>query len=618
MNENLKTIKLVDKINKKSNETLRPYIEHIRFPKFKNLHKDTKITFDFPLTVFVGKNGCGKTSALQAIYGAPKGKSTGDYWFSTNMDPISGEEKNRFIYSYFSKEAKESVEVIKSRQQGRDKKTGKINLDYWETEKLRVSFGMKAMPKLEKSSHPPKGRSQTRWNAINKNVVYLDFRQELSAFDKAFYFSSFIGTKLKKQDYLRRQTNSGLLPIFNGIKNNYRNKKIYENSKLSDEEIKWMNFILEKNYCSGHYIEHNLFGTDGFSVIFKTSQDLEYSEAFAGSGESSIAKLVKSILNTKNRSLILLDEPEVSLYPEAQNRLKKFLLQQIIEKNHQIIISSHSPMLVKGLPKEAIKLFYSIDYDHYFRVQNEAHPSRVFHHLGSLENSTTSTTVIVEDRLAKSLAEAAINIIRKERNIPDNEETGINIKFLPGGVETIKKEYILYNSLENNEENLTFFLLDGDQKTEHKDPKNITQNEEKNLDKYIKEQTKTTIKFPAKRNTQEKIQQQKDYLKYYHNRVFYIPCKTPEEFIWKNGEKDHGMDKKTEISTTLSETNDFKEKFKILTKHDMDKNIVNSDEIFHIQKSLIRHTKKSDDMAVLVRTLTAIIEHNDSSINKKD
>jgi len=617
MNEKLKTIQLVAKIKSKKKESLRPYIEYIRFPKFKNLNKDTKITFEFPLTVFVGKNGCGKTSALQAIYGAPKGKSTGDYWFSTNMDPISGEEKNRFIYSYFSEEAKKPVEVIKSRQQGRDKKTGKIKLDYWETEATRPKFGMDPMPNTTDNNIPLKGRSKTRWNTINKNVVYLDFRQELSAFDKAFYFSSFIGTKLKKQDYLRRQTNSGLLPIFNDQKNNYRNKKIYEKSKLSDKEIEWMNFILEKNYCSGHYIEHDLFGTYGFSVIFKTSQDMEYSEAFAGSGESSIAKLVKSILNTENRSLILLDEPEVSLYPEAQNRLKKFLLQQILEKNHQIIISSHSPMLVKGLPKEAIKLFHSIDYDHYFRVQNEAHPSRVFHHLGSLENSTTPTTVIVEDRLAKSLAEAAINIIRKERNIPDNEEIGINIKFLTGGVETIKKDYILYNSLEKNEKNLTFFLLDGDQKTEHKDPKNITQDEEKNLDNYIKKQTKTTVKFPAS-HTQEKIQQQKNYLKYYNNRVFYIPCKTPEEFIWKNGEKEHSGDKKTEISTTLSKTNDFKEKFEILTKYDLDKNTVSSDEIFQTQIRLIRNTKKSEDMITLVNTLTAISENNYSSINKKD
>ncbi|WP_446445867.1 hypothetical protein, partial [Shewanella sp. 1180_01] len=34
-------------------------------------------------------------------------------------------------------------------------------------------------------------RSDTRWNAINKDVVYIDFRAELSSFDKFFYFGKF-------------------------------------------------------------------------------------------------------------------------------------------------------------------------------------------------------------------------------------------------------------------------------------------------------------------------------------------------------------------------------------------------------------------------------------------
>lgn len=40
------------------------YIEHIRFPFFRNLETDTKITFDFPITFLVGKNGGGKSSTL--------------------------------------------------------------------------------------------------------------------------------------------------------------------------------------------------------------------------------------------------------------------------------------------------------------------------------------------------------------------------------------------------------------------------------------------------------------------------------------------------------------------------------------------------------------------------
>ncbi len=56
----------------KARNAFRNYIEYIQFPYFRNLEKDTRINFDFPLTVFVGQNGSGKSSTLHALYGAPK------------------------------------------------------------------------------------------------------------------------------------------------------------------------------------------------------------------------------------------------------------------------------------------------------------------------------------------------------------------------------------------------------------------------------------------------------------------------------------------------------------------------------------------------------------------
>ena len=53
------------------------YITHIRFPRFKNIADGTRIEFTFPVTALVGSNGSGKTSVLNALYGAPARKSTG-------------------------------------------------------------------------------------------------------------------------------------------------------------------------------------------------------------------------------------------------------------------------------------------------------------------------------------------------------------------------------------------------------------------------------------------------------------------------------------------------------------------------------------------------------------
>ena len=85
MDEFKKNLEKISKLIKA--RQFRPYIDYIRFPYFKNIQQDTKIQFEFPLTVLVGKNGCGKSAVLHALYGAPEKKSVGDFWFSTNLTP---------------------------------------------------------------------------------------------------------------------------------------------------------------------------------------------------------------------------------------------------------------------------------------------------------------------------------------------------------------------------------------------------------------------------------------------------------------------------------------------------------------------------------------------------
>ncbi|ALP38198.1 hypothetical protein ASL14_20515 [Paenibacillus sp. IHB B 3084] len=155
---------------------------------------------------------------------------------------------------------------------------------------------------------------------IEKELVYIDFRKELSAFDKFFYFGNIDHLKSKsRQDYLRLKSVELKNLIDSGeiheVRGKPQNKAVIH---LTDPEIQAIRSILQENYVDIKLINHKLFQRWGTSVVW-SKDGFTYSEAHAGSGEIAIVILVHKILNAQPNSLILLDEPEVSLHPGAQN-----------------------------------------------------------------------------------------------------------------------------------------------------------------------------------------------------------------------------------------------------------------------------------------------------------
>lgn len=175
INENIDKIRLMKDCGKFNN-----YIEYIVFPHYKNLEQNSRIELKFPMTILVEKNGSGKSSTLHAFYGAPKGYSLGEYWFSTDIDPIiedNDKERNRYFYGYRENSRSEIKEVRKSRIKRSKSDVKKADLDYWETTRPSISDGM--IPVKDKNM---------RNSPVEKDVIYVDFRGELSSFDKYFYF----------------------------------------------------------------------------------------------------------------------------------------------------------------------------------------------------------------------------------------------------------------------------------------------------------------------------------------------------------------------------------------------------------------------------------------------
>lgn len=575
---------------------IEPFIRHIRFPFFKNLAEDSKIDFEYPITALVGQNGTNKSSVLRALFGSPNSYSLGSLWFSTDVDEIKDGGRSRFIYGYYDKATDSIVEVIKTRISKEN------DPDYWEPSRPLKSDNMAPMPTTKISTN----QLRTRWKAIDKNVIYLDFRATISAFDKFFYHSDF--HTYPKKDYLRKRSQMLKDIIDNDLKKYQPHKgkkdKLFVNTLLEKSKVEAISKILGRKYTSIRLIEHSLFTNDKAPTIILQSENLKYSEAFAGSGEFAVSILVHKLMDSPDASLILLDEPEVSLHPSAQCQLMEFLSEQALKKKHQIVISTHSSTIVKDLPKNAIKLFCLNDKIGKVDVLQNVSPEESFFILGE---RIDKRTVIVEDRLAKRFVEKALKA---------GGEALLNsfeVKHVPGGAGSILQTLAVPLCVANVKN--VIFLLDGDQSRTDDYPTSdsIPENQNTNLQNIIKEITNQDIKFSCdgsngSSNNNQKYTMQRNFIDFIHDKIAFLPVYTPEAFLIENVHGDY-KEYKDQIPKNIQ---DAKEITKELCKLDTGLENVTSDDIFETQIRILNKIPNNHEVLTKTRELLQIFLDNDT------
>lgn len=511
--------KLIDTIEKmKQGGVFNNYIEYIDFPFYKNLVPRTRINFDFPMTILIGKNGSGKSSTLHALFGAPQGYTCSDFWFSTDVDPIAESgDRNRYFYGYIENNKSQIKEVLKQRMK-RGSETKKEDLDYWETSRPLIKDGM-----LPSKRNAP----------VSKDVIYLDFRAEVSAFDKIFHFSK---EGLDERKNLLRQRSMYLKRLFNDEPMRFKgtqDSKVGKLEILSEDIVKKIGKILNKEYVDIRVAEHKLYRNMGTSVYMKNKYEMGYSEANAGSGEIAVVQLVRRVESAKEYSMVLLDEPEVSLHPGAQENLKEYLLEAIKNKKLQVVISSHSPSLINGLPNSAIKLFKTNEYGKFF-VQEDVHFEEAFF---DIENKVSNKKMIFcEDYAAQKLIEKVLVQINKEQYF--------DVIYYHGGEKTLVNHYMTPIALNGSLTEKIYLMLDGDMKTDYIFEEDLLTKKQIEDVKYLEQCVKEAYGMELdvhpdgeKRGgrVDQKCEQYLEYLHYYSTNVFYLPGKMiPEEIILKS------------------------------------------------------------------------------------
>lgn len=498
------------------------YIGSARFYRFKGLGDEEEITFDFPFTAIVGANGSGKSSVLHALYGMPEGESTSVFWFSTELDPIEGVQNDppRYVYSHWHKEYKNYVETRKARVFSKRR-----NYEYWEPTKITKKDGMEDVPKCR---YPRK--KSDRWNAVEKDVVYLNMRRVIGAFDRAFSF----GLPLEKRTAKHKEMLQGARRIKSALSRDAcswnlggGSERIFENRELNDCELSEISRILGRKYVAARYLKHSLFTgqkSGDTSVVFDRGR--EYSEAFAGSGEVSVVEIVVQLLRANDYALVLIDEPETSLHPGAQRELLRFMLSQIKKKRLQIVVSTHSTDMIYGLPDQAIKVVEEGG-EGKSRILNQCSPYVAFHRLGR-KNELKS--IYVEDPMAKALVERAV-----EKMDPGEREV-FDVKVTPGGWNDILSKQVPSYLLADHD---FLVLLDGDQRKvdEIVDEKDIPPSDNNRLEEIIAEQVGCKPSFSLDggsgkdSNWEQKVKAWRKYLRWAKSRLGYLPSLCPEAFI---------------------------------------------------------------------------------------
>lgn len=397
---------LVAAARKKFNEhKFDKFIHEMCFPKFKSFAPDVRISFRFPITVLVGPNGGGKSSILHAAWGMPLKHSTSRFWFSTPVDPIDfdANDQNRYWYSHFIKPLKLIVESRKM--------CGNKNHGYWEPTRPALKEGMKGMPAKNEAYAPYMSRTGDRWTPVDRTPYYFNAKTESSAFDR-FFNSAELSSLTAKQDYFVKYSGK-LRAVIDGDLSSfgyYGVERVDENFVLAADQLASVNRILQKNYSEARYIRHKLYDKHAHSpsVIFKTASR-SYSECFAGSGELAVVNFVLALENIEPYGLLLLDEPETSLHPGAQEKLTEHLLRLVNEKYIQVIISTHSPTFVQLLPTEALVVLDETPTG----VMPRPFPTKAsaFERLGVVDKE--KITILTEDKLLKAVVDRAVSRLPK-------------------------------------------------------------------------------------------------------------------------------------------------------------------------------------------------------------
>ena len=326
------------------------YLDSVSIQQLRGI-SDLSITFNYPVTVIAGPNGCGKSTVLFACACA--------------YEPAEGRVRNFTPAALFPNLS------IKKNEALADHFVATTFEYYYTVQKKKMAMRW------------AKGKS---WN------------------------KSYMGQKNYKQPqsniYLRTLANLTSPSEVRSV------LQIANNSKLTVENITSDLLAFAQRILPIQYNEVALIRASNKDLLFASrSRNTSYSEFHMSAGERAILRISKDISGLKDR-LILIDEIEAGLHPFTQQQLMLELQRIALRNNLQIIVTSHSPVVLDAVPQDA-RIFLERTHDNV--IERPAYRDIIQKALYG--QSTEKLSMLCEDEIGESFILGIIDYLNPKLNL---------------------------------------------------------------------------------------------------------------------------------------------------------------------------------------------------------
>ena len=352
-----------------------------------------RVLFDYPVSVIAGGNATGKSTVLFTAACAYKVPGAGPKDFVPST-----------LFPYYSPKLGDRQDILQ-----------------------RIT--------LEFNYQTPEGMRSMRWRRAKGWSRSFLGRQNAS--------------QPERQVYLRTLSNLSNPSEVRGVLSMSRLKSEPEETPLTPSQVEFAHQMLPFRYSA----VVNLSSGNKNLLFAAQEGGATYSELHMAAGERAILRLSKEIAQLEG-ALVLIDEVEAGLHPWVQQLLMLHLQQLALRNDLQIIVTSHSPVVLDSVPARG-RIF--LDRDEVSDKIVVRLPYRDVIQNALYGRSNEVLKVLCEDEIAEGILKGVFDLLLsrqriKWESIHIGRDTGASE--FPMHARALDK----FGQLQN-----TLFILDGDQ-----------------------------------------------------------------------------------------------------------------------------------------------------------